>query len=647
MRKAIARASLALTVLGLPIGPASAATTPPAITDVVPGQVIVRFAPGTSSLTRTRALATIGGRVVRSIPTIGSHLVRTPAEPRAAARQLRALPGVVSAEPNVVGTAQLSEPGDPCYLGSGCALGRQWNIDAVNARAGWGVHPGTYYTQATKAAFTPVKVAVLDSQIKVDRQDFTNAGAGPSNAPWDARNGGQIDIVDAVDILGAGYAGVAGYHGTFVAGIVGASTDNGRDVAGLGYHAQIMPVTVVDGQGRVTAFDLAAGIVHAATKGARVLNLSLGMNEASSDVQVAIDFAIRRGALPIAAAGNNANDLGFYPAQQRGVMAVAATDEADRRGECSNFGPAISVAAPGVKIISLDYDKPSGLGVTPCGTSTATPHVSALAALLFAQLPSRTPDQVREIIEATADDDRFFPGRDEFYGAGRINFERALRAITPGLPIVDGVRTTFPLPLGGTSEATATGIASAPKRIEAAEWFIDALGAPGAGLVAGQAMTPADGVFDSDVEALRTTLTVDRTFPSGVHRFFVRARDADGWGPASVGVLIQDRAAPTITIDKMEQIVSIPALGIPARFTFTLADNYAANATYRVRVTRMIAGVNQQVYQSPVRGPIPVPGDSEAVWTPSIIDVGRFTITLEVWDEAQNLARDTVEALVL
>lgn len=644
MKTAVARALVALVVTGLPVAPAAHAQAPSA--PVVPGQVIVRFAPTASAVARTQALAVIGGRIERSIPAIGSHLVRTAVAPRAAVRRLRALPAIASAEPNVIGTAQLLEtPVDPCY--PGCSLGRQWNVDAVNARAGWDVFPGTYYTQATKAAFTPVKVAVLDSQIKVDRPDFTNAGGGSSNAPWDARNGGQIDIVDGKDVLTSGYAGVAAYHGTFVAGILGASTNNGRDVAGLGYHAQIMPITVVDGGGRVNAFDLADGITHAATRGARVLNLSLGMSEASSDVQAAIDFALGRGALPIAAAGNNANNLPFYPAQLRGVMAVAATDEADRRGTCSNFGPWISVAAPGVKIISLDYDKPSGLGMTPCGTSTATPHVSALAALLFAQRPSRTPDQVRQIIESTADDDRFIEGPDEFTGAGRINFERALRAITPGLPEVGGVKATFPLPLGGTSEATATAIAAAPKTIEAAEWFIDTLGAPGDGLLAGQEMLAVDGTFDSEAELLRGTLTFDRNLATGVHRLFIRARDADGWGPASVGVLIQDREGPTITVDKMKQIISVPAAGMPARFLFHVSDNYAAQATYQIRVTQSIAGINRIAYESLVLGPVAVPGQTEAVWRPTAADIGRFTITLKVWDEAGNLAQDTLEALVV
>lgn len=645
MTRTIARFVLAATMATfLPIAPASA-SAPATVTDIVPGQVIVRFAPGATAGARNRALAVVGGSVLRTIEETGSHLVRTPLAPRAAARRLGALGAIASAEPNIVGTAQILEPLDPCY--TGCALGRQWNVDAVNARAGWSVFPGTFYSQAAKAALAPVKVAVLDTQIKVDRQDWTNANAASSNAPWDARNGGQIDVVDAKDVLTSGHAGIAAYHGTFVAGIIGASSNNSRDIAGLGYHAQIMPVAVVDGSGRVNAFDLSAGIIHAANRGARVLNLSLGMNEPSSDVQAALDYAVGRGALPIAAAGNNANQGPFYPAQHRGVMAVAAMDEADRRGECSNFGSWISVAAPGVGIVSLDYDKPSGLGKTPCGTSTAAPHVSALAALLFAQSPSRTPDQVREIIETTADDDRFTPGRDDFFGAGRVNFERALSAITPNRPSVHGVRTTFPAPSGGQVIASATGIASAPKTIIEAEWFLDTVGAPGAGIAAGQIMTAVDGVFDQSFEALTATLAIDGSFASGVHRFYVRARDADGWGPTSVGVLIMDRTAPTITVDKMKQIVSVPALGMPARFSFEVTDTFAALATYRFHVTRNVAGVNQQVYQSPLSQPIEIPRVIAAAWQPTVLDAGRYTITIEVWDEALNLARDTVEALVL
>src|SRR5687768_6748745 len=160
-------------------------------------------------------------------------------------------------------------------------------------------------------------------------------------------------------------------------------------------------------------------------------------------------------------------------------MAVSGVDEADRRAPCSNFGGHVSVAAPGTGILSADPRTVSKYSVAGCGTSTAAPHVSALAALLFAQNPSRTPGQVRAIIERSADDDRFHAGRDPYFGEGRINFERALRDGTG--PVVDRVIATTPRAMGGPSSFDASAKAVGDRPIREAEWFIDALGAPGSG----------------------------------------------------------------------------------------------------------------------------------------------------------------------
>ncbi|MFA5891186.1 MAG: S8 family serine peptidase [Actinomycetota bacterium] len=651
----IRRAVLAICVAaaGGAAVPAPAASVP-ASSEFVPGRVLVKFASGARPSQRRAALAAVGGVVERRIPVIGTSVVRLSAGAAviAAARRLSSRAGVEYAEPDYVGHVALL-PQDPCI--GGCDSGRQWDVGAVNALGGWDVAPGRFFTQAQKrdTVPAPVKVAVLDTAIDTTMQDWINAEPGPISAAFDAANGGQIDTADAADhfVSAADRGGSAAYHGTFVAGILGAAANNAHGIAGFAYSAQIMPVEVVDGAGRTKASGLSEGILWAWEHGARVLNLSLGLTEYSQTVQAAIAAVTtgtdtRPGSLVVAAAGNNANDAPFYPAQMRGVLSVSAVDEADRPGTCTNHNASVGVAAPGVGIVSLDPRTPSGFSTGPCGTSTATPHVSALAALLFAQVPGRTPSEVSEIIKRNADDVNAvaYPGRDDYYGSGRVNFERALK---DGIgPVVDRVAASFPRAVGGSSEVTATGTArSAVRPIQAVEWFLDLPGSPGSGFAAGQRLDAADGVFNSAVESLRGQILVPLNIPTGVHRLFVRAFDGVEWGACSVGPLIVDRTPPRLSAFEVTPVV-VPVQEDAATITFDVSDDYAATATYSFTVVRDLVGTNEVVYQSaPVT--VSLPASAVAYWNPQVTDVGSYTIQLTVGDEAGNPARGMVSTVVL
>jgi subtilisin family serine protease len=180
---------------------------------------------------------------------------------------------------------------------------------------------------------------------------------------------------------------------------------------------------------------VADGIRYAADQGARIVNLSLGGPSSSVILEDAIQYAYNRGALVVAAAGNCAmggfgcggtmNPV-FYPAAYPTVLAVAATDENDNRASFSEYHPYVAVAAPGMGIYSTLKD--GGYGNLN-GTSMAAPHVSGLAALIWSLDPSRSRDQVRSVIETTADD-LGSPGKDNFFGYGRINARRALAQLT-------------------------------------------------------------------------------------------------------------------------------------------------------------------------------------------------------------------------
>lgn len=619
----------------------------------VPGRVLVRFAPGARPAQRIAVLTTVGGVVEREIPSIRTTVVRLPARAAvvAAAHRLSSHRLVEFVEPDYVGSVALL-PNDPCV--GGCESTRQWDVGAVNAFGGWDVAPGRFFSQADKrdAAPAPVKVAVLDTAIDLGMPDWVNADPGSVSSAFNAATGGQIDVADAADFVSAtDRGGSAAYHGTFVAGILGAAANNSHGIAGFAYSAQIMPVAVVDGSGRVESSTLSEGILWAWEHGARVLNLSLGMTGYSQTVQAAIATVTngtetRPGALVVAAAGNNSNDAPFYPAQMRGVLSVSAVDEADRPGACTNHNPYVGVAAPGVGILSLDPRTPSGFSIGPCGTSTATPHVSALAALLFAQVPGRTPAEVSDIIKRNADDVNaaIYPGRDDYYGSGRVNFERALKH---GIgPVVDRVATTFPRAVGGSSEVTATGTArSAVRPIEAVEWFLDVPGAPGSGFAAGQRLEAADGRFDSTIEALVGHVVVPINISTGVHRLFVRAFDGVEWGASSVGTLIVDRTPPRLGPLEVSPVI-VPLDADAATISFDVDDDYARTATYSFRVVRDFVGSSEVVYESePVT--ISLPTREVAAWSPQVTDAGAYTIHLTVGDEAGNPARGTASIVVL
>jgi subtilisin family serine protease len=221
-------------------------------------------------------------------------------------------------------------------------------------------------------------------------------------------------------------------HGTHVAGIAAATGNNGVGVAGTSWGAQIMPVKVLDAAGNGTFANVAAGIVWATDNGAQVINLSLGGNAPSAVLQSAVDYAYNSGRVIVAAVGNTGNNSILYPARYPNVVAVAATDSANNRAAFSNYGPEVSVAAPGAFIYSTLSGGAYGYR---SGTSMSTAYVSGLAAILVGELGAWSPGSIRSVLQTTALD-LGAPGRDDFYGFGLIQMDAALQTAlaTPTLP---------------------------------------------------------------------------------------------------------------------------------------------------------------------------------------------------------------------
>jgi thermitase len=312
-------------------------------------------------------------------------------------RAFKSNPYVEYAEPNYIAHVFIT-PNDP-YWSS------QWGMTKIEAPAAWDITTGS----------ASVTIAIVDTGIDFFHPDLS----GKLVSGYDFVNNDS----NPQDDHG---------HGTHVAGIAAARTNNGTGVAGLSWGAQIMPVKVMDDAGRGTNENIAKGVIYAADHGADIINLSLGGPNASSVLEDAVEYAHDLDCVVVAAAGNN-NSTVSYPARYPEVIAVAATDSSDQRASFSNYGPEVDVAAPGVNIRSTYWWGGSEYGRLS-GTSQASPHVAGLAALIWSVDPGLNNTQVESIIKQTADD-LGAAGRDAYYGFGRINARRALEATAPSLTL--------------------------------------------------------------------------------------------------------------------------------------------------------------------------------------------------------------------
>ncbi len=270
---------------------------------------------------------------------------------------------------------------------------------------------------------------------------------------WDWTTGSDTVIIAVIDTgvagnhedlsgkLVPGYNFVAGKvdasddhgHGTMVASIIAASSNNGKGMAGVAWNSKIMPIKSVESNGLAAYTSIAAGMNFAADNGAQVLNLSLGGFAASFILEDACKYAYDKGCVIVAATGNQGIAGVLYPAAYDDYcLAVSATDAFDEVTSWSNYGPQVDVAAPGDRVFGCYFDpaEPNNLHtyVWASGTSFSTPYVAGAAALVLGYKSSLTPSQVMDIIKYTADDvnKAVHPGIDSFIGYGRLNLERLL-----------------------------------------------------------------------------------------------------------------------------------------------------------------------------------------------------------------------------
>lgn len=224
-------------------------------------------------------------------------------------------------------------------------------------------------------------------------------------------------------------------HGTHCAGVTAAQAGNNEGITGIAPHAKLMPIKVLAADGAGSDASVAEGIAWAVENGADVVSLSLGGPGESRVMRDAVAYAIAKGVTVVAAMGNDGTNERSFPAGYPGVIAVGASDARDAIADFSQWGNWISVAAPGVKIMSTlptykvdanDYGYPMRYGAMD-GTSMATPAVAGLAALLLSVHKTASPAQVKARIEQTADRVGSNRNFNPYFGHGRINVASALR----------------------------------------------------------------------------------------------------------------------------------------------------------------------------------------------------------------------------
>jgi subtilisin family serine protease len=344
-----------------------------------------------------------------------SHIYRLRLAPNAdisrAVQILSAHPAVAYAEPDYLAHI-IATPDDPLYAG-------QWGLTQINAPAAWDVITGT----------SDVVIAVIDSGLNTSHSDlagqlWANPGEIAGNSVDDDNNGYADDIhgwnlvdddADLSDNTG---------HGTQVAGVIAAATNNSQGVAGVCWNCRLMVVKVTQAGGVANYSDIAAGVAYAAQKGADVINLSLGGYSDSATLKAAIAAASQT-AVVVGGAGNDDSSAPFYPAAYDDhVLAVAGTTNSDTKVGTSNYGAWVDVSAPGEAITTTFSG--GGYGSTS-GTSMAAPFASGLAGLLRSQHSDWSPNMVRaQIVHTTDGIDGVNPGYEGELGSGRIDAGQAV-----------------------------------------------------------------------------------------------------------------------------------------------------------------------------------------------------------------------------
>jgi len=399
------------------------------------------------------------------------------------------------AEPNYEISLLDTIPNDGYYAS-------QYYFTNIRAPQGWDYETGS----------PAVIIAVLDTGVDLNHSDL----ASKLTPGW--------DFVQK-DNLPQDENG----HGTHVAGIAAAATNNGAGIAGVSWGAAIMPLRVLDAYGNGSYANTAEAIRYAVDHGARVINMSIGGVKYSEVLESAVNYASSLGVIMVAATGNSGGSTVLYPAAFAPVIAVGATDSANQRASFSNTGNAIDVMAPGVSIFSTYPGNQYGY---KSGTSMATPMVSGFAALLASLPGMNTSMKIIGVIQTTALD-LGSAGWDTYYGHGLIQIGPGIMYALGYLPTM----TPTPSVQKKTSEPPDTLTSTV-----VADNFGVYVGYSNSTAVVGEATVT---VTPGEISIQQVTMTAS---PSVTHTNEVVIYPSTGWTPETENHQLQAGRSPLFLV---------------------------------------------------------------------------------------------------
>ncbi|MFH0967633.1 MAG: S8 family serine peptidase [Methanobacteriota archaeon] len=345
-------------------------------------------------------------------PDLGFFVVEMPSnESKYYKNEISKLPWVTSVESDCIRMPEIfsnASPDDPSYPD-------QWAFNRTHVPEAWDI----------LSPLLPEKnmtVAIIDTGVDAGHEDLTGV-VSDKGVDWIENRSVMID---------------SDGHGTFMAGIVGAITSNGKGVSGVA-RVSILPERVGKNETGIFSSLSAVAIKHAADNGSRIILMGYGGPGQSPAEEAAITYAVSKGCILIAPAGNGASNEGHYPSDYSEVISVGSTAKTDGLSYFSNYGIFVELVAPGEGIISTWS---GNTYQTVTGTSPAAALVAGTAALILEADPSLDRNQVREILSSTSRD-LGRTGRDIYYGYGLIDTAAAVTSAVKGRKTVKNQNTAL------------------------------------------------------------------------------------------------------------------------------------------------------------------------------------------------------------
>jgi serine protease len=322
-----------------------------------------------------------------------------------------------------------------CYTPNDPNLGLQYYLTKIQAQAAWDISKGD----------TNVVIGITDTGTDINHPDLEPNIKYNYNDPIDGIDNdadGYVDNFRGWD-LGENDNNPnvnASTHGSHVSGCAAATSDNAIGVASPGFNCKFLAVKIADATGALT--EAYEGITYAADAGCQIINCSWGGGGGGSFGQDVIDYAtINKNALVVAAAGNDNNEIAFFPASYNYVLSVGSTTNSDAKSSFSNYGAFLDVCAPGSNIYTAMSDNTYGY---MSGTSMASPITAGCAAVVLSQNPTFNALQIGEQLRVTSDNIYTVPSNGVYQnklGKGRVNLFRALTEVSPSVRMTNLVTT--------------------------------------------------------------------------------------------------------------------------------------------------------------------------------------------------------------